>query len=156
MTYQEKFLLKARDAAVHAGHIYPSIAACEAALESSWGLSRLATEANNLFGQKQSHPPISAETFTLPTKEFLHGTWQTIQANWAKFANWQECFSARMNLLRTLAPSYPAYKAALAATDPETFVIEVSKSWSTDPQRAAKVLSIYRAHKDVLESVSGN
>lgn len=150
LPFQTKFLNAALAAAKASGHIFPNIAACEAALESSWGLSQLATEANNLFGQKQSHPPISAETLTLPTKEYLHGTWQTVQANWAKFASWQECFSARMNLLKALAPSYPAYRAALAAKDPETFVTEVSKSWSTDPQRAAKVLSIYRAHRDIV------
>ena len=32
----------------------------------------------------------------------------------------------------------------------EQFVVDVSKSWSTDPERAGKVLSIYDAHKDAL------
>ncbi|HZU08351.1 MAG TPA: glucosaminidase domain-containing protein, partial [Pseudacidobacterium sp.] len=58
MTMQETFLQKAYQAAAAAGHIFPEYAACEAALESGWGLSHLATEANNLFGQKQAHPPL--------------------------------------------------------------------------------------------------
>ena len=53
-TPQDTFLRQASAAARAAGHIFPDYAACEAALESTWGQSRLAREANNLFGQKQS------------------------------------------------------------------------------------------------------
>lgn len=53
--YQEEFLQQAASAARRAGHIFPEYAACEAALESAWGHSELAREANNLFGQKQAH-----------------------------------------------------------------------------------------------------
>ena len=53
-TPQDSFLRQASAAARAAGHIFPDYAACEAALESTWGQSRLAREANNLFGQKQS------------------------------------------------------------------------------------------------------
>jgi hypothetical protein len=72
MAMQDDFLLKACEAARTAGHVFPEYAACEAALESAWGMSRLAVEANNLFGQKQSHPPLG-ESLDLPTKEYLHG-----------------------------------------------------------------------------------
>ncbi len=50
---QDEFLSKACAAARSAGHIFPEYAACEAALESGWGMSGLAQKANNLFGQKQ-------------------------------------------------------------------------------------------------------
>ncbi len=53
-TPQDSFLRQASAAARAAGHIFPDYAACEAALESTWGRSRLAREANNLFGQKES------------------------------------------------------------------------------------------------------
>jgi flagellum-specific peptidoglycan hydrolase FlgJ len=139
------FLLKAFNAATQASHIWPAYAAAESALESAWGRSELAVKANNLFGQKQSHPPIGA-TLSLPTKEFLHGTWVTVQASWAVFADWEACFAARMALLRNLATDYPNYQLALEAPDGEAFITEVSKSWSTDPDRGAKVLSIYHAH----------
>jgi len=144
---QEYFLRRACDAARAAGHLFPEYAACEAALESGWGQSRLATEANNLFGQKQSaDAPSGFATLSLSTREFLHGRWVTVIAHWACFADQASSFRARMALLRRLEHSYPAYARALAATTGEAFIEEVSRAWSTDPQRAQKVLAIHRQH----------
>jgi len=152
---QEEFLRKARDAARAAGHIFPEYAACEAALESGWGMSQLAEEANNLFGQKQAHPAlVGTETLSLPTREYLHGAWTTVQANWVRFPAWPACFEERMNLLRSLCHAYPHYAAALAAKTGEEFIHEVSKSWSTDPQRAGKVLAIYDHHCEVFAAMA--
>jgi flagellum-specific peptidoglycan hydrolase FlgJ len=147
-TAQNEFLLKAAAAARAAGHLFPDFAACEAALESGWGLSHLAIEANNLFGQKQAHPPLpGTETLSLPTREFLHGAWVVVQAAWVKFPSWESCFLERMALLRSLADAWPNYRAALAAKTGEQFVTEVSRSWSTDPARAGKVLAVYDDHR---------
>lgn len=147
MSLQTLFLARAYRTAQAARHIFPAYAACEAALESGWGRSYLAVEANNLFGQKQSHPPLAGtETFAMPTREFLHDHWMTVSANWAKFVNWSECFRARMALLERLARAYPHYEAALHATTGEQYVTTVSLSWSTDPERAGKVLAVYDAH----------
>ncbi len=148
-TTQEIFLTRARIAAHAAGHLYPEFAACEAALESAWGLSKLAVEANNLFGQKQSHPP-AGESIQLPTKEFAHGAWLTVPAVWAKFSDWQDCFASRMALLRRLGGTYPSYAAALAASDGAGFITLVSKRWSTDPDRAQKVLQVWHEHRSVF------
>jgi flagellum-specific peptidoglycan hydrolase FlgJ len=161
-TLQDNFLRNASAAACAAGHIFPEFAACEAALESTWGQSRLAREANNLFGQKQSLEKQSPEkqftdsidgcaipdagVLAMPTQEFLHGRWVTVVARWARFTDAAACFRARMALLRRLEHSYPAYGRALAATTGEAFIEEVSRAWSTDPQRAAKVLAIHRQH----------
>lgn len=151
---QEEFLRKAYSAASAAGHIFPRFAACEAALESGWGLSKLAVEANNLFGQKQAHPAFKGtETLTLPTREFLHGAWVTVEAHWVRFADWSGCFAGRMALLRSLRHAYPNYAAALDAATGEQFITEVSKTWSTDPGRAGKVLSVYDCHKAALEDL---
>jgi flagellum-specific peptidoglycan hydrolase FlgJ len=146
-TPQDFFLRQASAAARAAEHIFPDYAACEAALESAWGQSRLARDANNLFGQKQSLDEANGVgTISMPTHEFLHGQWVTLTAHWARFADQAACFRARMALLRRLERSYPAYARALAATTGEVFIEEVSRAWSTDPQRAAKVLAIHRQH----------
>ena len=109
MSIQTIFLSRAYRAAQAAHHIFPAFAACEAALESGWGRSQLAIEANNLFGQKQSHPPLAGtETIAMPTREFLHGHWLTVSANWAKFADWSECFRARMEAAGTAEPGLSA------------------------------------------------
>lgn len=144
---QAEFLQKAHAAASSADHIFPEIAACEAALESGWGQSKLAIVANNLFGQKQSHPPVpGTETLSLPTREYLHGDWVTVSAEWIKFPSWNECFRSRMALLRRLSRAYPHYAKALESQTEEQFATEVSKSWSTDPDRAQKVLNLWRNH----------
>ena len=153
MSIQSLFLSRAFRAAQAARHIYPEFAACEAALESGWGHSRLAMEANNLFGQKQSHPPLAGtETITMPTREFLHNHWMTVQANWAKFPGWRQCFEARIFLLRQLRQAFPHYQAALTANSGEQYVIALSQSWSTDPARAGKVLAIYDAHSATFQN----
>ncbi|MGH9616458.1 MAG: glucosaminidase domain-containing protein [Acidobacteriaceae bacterium] len=151
MSIQSVFLLRAYRAAQAAHHVFPAYAACEAALESGWGQSQLATEANNLFGQKQSHPPMTGtETVAMPTREYLHDHWMTVSANWAKFTDWSECFRARMALLERLSHAYPNYGVALRAADGEQYLTAVSRSWSTDPERAGKVLAVYDAHSSLF------
>lgn len=119
-----EFLLKAVEAARAAGHLFPEYAACEAALESAWGESKLALQANNLFGQKQSHPARGA-SLNLPTREFLHGAWVFVQAQWIIFTDWQDAFAHRMALLRALENGCSDYRAALAAGTGEEFVEQV-------------------------------
>ena len=142
---QHQFLAKASAAASAANHVFPDMAACEAALESGFGRSGLATLDNNLFGMKQHKHPIY-ETHILPTKEFENGQWITVQAQWIHYPDWASCFLDRMATLERLAPfaGFEHYKAALEAKDAETYVREVSAKWSTDPNRADKVLGIYQ------------
>lgn len=147
---QTHFLTVVYQAAKQSAHIFPGAAAAEAALESEWGLSELAVKDFNLFGQKQQVHPIYG-TVHIPTKEFLNHHWVVVDAAWIVFPNWAASFGSRMDTLRRLASAYPHYDAALEATTPEVFVTEVSKSWSTDPDRAKKVLDIYHSHLDILK-----
>ena len=140
------FLTKALAGATASGHAWPEYAACEAALETGWGGSGLCQRANNLFGQKQGPQTAGLPTITIPTREFIHGQWVVVDAVWPVFASWADSFSARMELLTALAGEYPNYAAALAASNGEDFVTEVSKTWSTDPTRGAQVLAIHRRH----------
>lgn len=118
------------------------MAACEAALESGYGRSQLATQDNNLFGMKQHLHPLYG-THVLSTREFLGGEWVTLNASWITYPDWQACFADRMATLKRLAPHFPHYAAALGAASATAYVNEVSRSWSTDPARAAKVIAIY-------------
>lgn len=130
------------DAAFAAFHIFPTMAACEAAEESNFGQSRLAKEDFNLFGLKQhEHPTYGVASF--PTREFLGGAWRSVEAQFIKYPDIKTCFEDRMATLKRLAPSYPHYAEALAATDPLEYVRAVSRTWSTDPSRAANCIAIY-------------
>jgi flagellum-specific peptidoglycan hydrolase FlgJ len=150
----QDFLSLALQAAQDSGHVFPAYAACEAALESGWGESKLATVANNLFGMKQPKDPNATQypVLSLPTKEFLNNEEVTVNALWPMYPSWGVCFSERMNTLRRVS----IYAPALAATTGEDFVRLVSQHWSTDPERANKVLQIYRAHGDLLDPTLGN
>jgi flagellum-specific peptidoglycan hydrolase FlgJ len=146
---QRHFLDAAAAQAVKANHPFPKMAACEAALESTWGHSELAREANNLFGTKQHAHPIYG-TMNLPTREWagstVDGRWVTVTAQWVRYPDLRACFNDRLATLERLSNAYPHYKAALNAQDPRTYITEVSKTWSTDPLRAAKVLDIYQEY----------
>lgn len=147
---QTQFLQQANVAATSAAHIFPAAAACEAALESGFGISELSGSYFNLFGQKQQVHPIYG-TVHIPTKEYLEHHWVSVDAAWVVFPDWAASFKSRMDTLRRMAPTYPYYASALQSTTPEEFVTWVSKSWSTDPDRAKKVLSIYHSHLDILK-----
>jgi len=141
-TAQREWLISIAQAALAAEHVWPNMAGCEAALESSYGQSALARQDNNLFGMKQHVHPV-AGTVILPTHEVLSGVDVMVKAAFVKYATIAECFEDRMETLLRLAPHYPHYAAALTATDSAVYIQEVSKSWSTDPTRASKVLAIY-------------
>jgi flagellum-specific peptidoglycan hydrolase FlgJ len=152
---QRDFLAKARIEALKANHPFPAMAACEAALESSWGHSGLVRDACNLFGMKQ-HAHAIFGTLTLPTQEFLNGEWKQVSANWVQYPDWASCFADRCATLQRLSNAYPHYKAALNAKDAETYISEVSQTWSTDPNRAKKVLSIYQEYMSEMQGDSQN
>jgi flagellum-specific peptidoglycan hydrolase FlgJ len=140
---QRNFLTRAAAEADKARHPFPKMAACEAALESGWGNSTLAKEGNNLFGTKQ-HTHAIYGTMDLPTKEYINSEWISTVAHWVKYPDWATCFADRLATLNRLASTYPHYAAAIDAKDVETYITEVSKTWSTDPNRAEKCLSVYR------------
>jgi len=124
------------------GHIFPEYAAAEAALESNWGQSRLAREANNLFGQKARKNNPYGE-LSIDTREFLNGEWVVQPAHWIAYPDVATCFKDRMTTLQRLRHAYPHYNDALNAANGEDYVNSVSLTWSTDPSRAQKVLQIH-------------
>lgn len=144
---EKEFLHFAQLAAEQAGHIYPEMAACEAALESGYGTSKLATQGHNLFGMKQHCHPVYP-TLNLPTQEFVKGDWVATSAAWVEYPNLRSCFADRIQTLKRLAPFYPHYARALAAATATAYVMEVSQTWSTDPGRGEKVLDIYDGAAD--------
>lgn len=159
------FFSRALAAAVRGGHLFPAYAVCEAAEESGWAESELSSY-NNLFGQKWPEDPPPGWIYPkiqIPTWEVVNGERVRLvgpQAPyWPVFPGWTASFRERMALLRRLgalrledgAPRFPGYAAALAATSGEQFVVEVSKDWSTDPQRADNVLTIYKDHAGMLQ-----
>jgi flagellum-specific peptidoglycan hydrolase FlgJ len=153
---QREFLDRAAAEAAKANHPFPQMAACEAALESTWGHSELAREDNNLFGMKQHAHPIY-KTVNLPTHEGTpgHADWKQISAAFVEYPDWASCFADRLSTLQRLSSVYPHYKAALAAPDAAVYVTEVSKTWSTDQTRAEHVIGIYNDYQSQPHAPEG-
>ena len=154
----DQFFPLAIQAARAGGHIFPAYAACEAAEESAWGASQLCLRANNLFGQKAPlNPPAdwAYPVLSLPTHEWnaAAGRLEPATADWPIFPDWATSFRERFALLNRLSYRYSNYAMALAATTGEQFVICVSKTWASDPQRGDNVLAIYAQHQALLESL---
>ncbi|MBI4492533.1 MAG: glucosaminidase domain-containing protein [Chloroflexi bacterium] len=120
-------------------HIPASVTVAQAILESSWGESRLAREANNYFGIK-AHTEIGpAGLVWMPTAEVLDG--QDVRVT--------EVFRAYNNLGESVRDHHrflleqPRYKAALGVSDPAVFVQRVAAAgYSTDPGYVDKVLTL--------------
>jgi len=64
-----------------------SFKVAEAAMESGWGRSQLASQGKKLFGVK-ADPSCHGDVMTINTREFLHGTWVMVPARWQKYADW--------------------------------------------------------------------
>ncbi len=150
---QLSFLKNVGIAAKASGHIWPAMAACEAAVETAWGTSQSFKQGRNLFGTKQHQHPVFG-TVNLPTVEVVGGQPVHTLAAFIEYPTVAACFADRMATLLRLAPDYPNYAAALSADSAEAFVTAVSKSWSTAPDRAANCISILHAHGAILPPVT--
>jgi flagellum-specific peptidoglycan hydrolase FlgJ len=137
--YQSTFLKQMLVGAYNALHPFPAYAASEAALESGYGVSEAFIKARNPFGLKQHAHPIYG-TLSLPTREFLHGSWVVVDAEWVLYPTYDAAFKDRLDTLKRMTS---LYGLSLAAKTGEEFIIDVSKHWSTDPQRAQKVLAVH-------------
>jgi flagellum-specific peptidoglycan hydrolase FlgJ len=143
-------LAKVYAAAVQSCCLFPEAQACEAMVETSWMTTVLGYVDHNLFGTKQHEHPIYG-TVNLPTKEFINSNWIVVNAAFVLYPDFASCFADRMATLNRLAPEYPHYAAALAATTPEEFLTQVSLTWSTGPTRGEQCIEILHAHQDILQ-----
>jgi len=118
-----------------------SITMAQAILESGWGRSTLATEANNFFGMKGEGP---AGHITLPTTEFVNGQRVTVQANFRRYHNPQESFEDHGRLL---ANNTRYAQAMTNADDPHKFAQELQRAgYATDPEYASKISKIINSY----------
>jgi len=119
-----------------------SFVVAEGALESGWGASQLAQQAFNLFGVK-ADPSWHGPTWSMQTREFLSGHWVMVPAVWRKYADWLGSISDHAQFLI----SNPRYRPAFAYTSGTTFAQAIAAAgYATDPQYAAKIISIIKAH----------
>ncbi|STY35332.1 glucosaminidase domain-containing protein [Listeria fleischmannii] len=143
-TKEEKFInqLSKHAQEIQAKHqILTSVTLAQAILESNWGESELASQANNLFGVKgRSGQPV----VSMPTKEFTDGKWIEIKANFRKYTNWNESLDDHAQLfVNGTSWSKTKYHGVLGAKDYKIAAQEIMKAgYATDPDYASKLISI--------------
>lgn len=97
-----------------------SITLAQAILESGWGKSGLALQANNYFGVKA----VQGEDYVdFRTTEYFHGVKQTVMAEFAKYHTIADSFAAHAKLLATLKRYAPAMAVA---TDASAFAVAIA------------------------------
>lgn len=120
--------------------VLPSVVAAQAALESNWGRSSLATQGKNLFGVKGSY---KGQSIVFPTQEWTGGGYVTINDAFAKYPSWDVSIVEHGKLIAENA----RYRAAIGKTDPLAQITAIwSAGYATDPAYPSKIMSVINAN----------
>ena len=150
MNYKQKYCERMKEALywakIRGARVNDAVLFAQGALESNWGQSVLAKEANNLFGIKAGKT-WNGGTIELPTTEFRwqKGYYKTI-GKWRKYRSWQECILDYSCLLKDL----PWFQDALQCLDNADKFLEAilptegEPGWATDNKYKEKVREIGR------------
>ena len=122
--------------------VYASFSIAEAALESAWGTSKLATQGYNLFGVK-ADKSWAGDTISFRTREYLNKQWVFVNALWRKYPSWLGSFNDHAEFLH----HNKRYAKAFLAGSVEEFTVEIANAgYATDPLYASKIISMIKQH----------
>jgi LysM repeat protein len=142
-TPQEKFIASIAEAAVQSADdtgVPASVTIAQAILESYWGSSRLAREANNFFGIKAQTKSGSAGAVRFDVWEVIGGRNVVQSQAFRAYTTIAESFVDHGRFFLENS----RYAAAMAVKDdPRKFAREVSRAgYATDPSYASKLISL--------------
>ena len=122
-------------------HVLASLQIAQAILESDWGESTLASQYHNYFGVKagQDEPGV-----VLSTLEYVNDHYETVNARYRTYPNWQASFAAHAQLFVNGVDWNPKkYSDVLAATDYRSGAAALQKDgYATDPGYTSKIVTI--------------
>lgn len=123
-----------------------------AAMESNWGLSKLALEAHNLFGIKAG-PTWKAQGgdyLDYPTYEWIKGVKTATKASFRRYPDFTASLKDLIHLIKITTIYKPSY-AALARGDIQGFFQAIDSSgYSTAPNYASRISNFLRAVSKVV------
>lgn len=123
--------------------LFPSVMMAQAALESGWGRSKLASLYNNLFGIK-ADPSWKGEKVVLSTGEYLQGIWQNVKDAFRVYSDPVLSFRDRVKFLE----ENPRYRAVFEAQTPEEQARALQNAgYATDPKYATKLIATIHANE---------
>lgn len=146
MTGNESTFLKlavpAALASQHATGVPASITIAQAILESGWGQTGLAKQANNYFGIKTAVHVAPDSYLELPTHEVVNGQSVEELAKFARYATVADGFKAH-GLLLSCAPRYAPAMAVRG--DAAQFATALQRcGYSTNPHYSEALLALVR------------
>lgn len=116
-------------------HLFASITIAQAILESDWGRSDLAIEANNLFGIKGSY---NQQTTVMPTDEVINGERITVNDSFKKYNTIQESLVDHLEFIK--GSSYESIKTS--KNYKEAAIALQNGGYATDPNYAEKLIEL--------------
>ncbi|WP_281165912.1 glycoside hydrolase family 73 protein [Liquorilactobacillus sicerae] len=121
-------------------HLLTSITLAQAALESDWGQSQLANKYHNLFGIKSNQ----TNSKLLTTKEYVNGSWITVEARFAVYNNWTASIAAHTQLLLNGTKwDKNHYQTVLQADNYRQAAQALqTQGYATDPAYAQKLIEV--------------
>jgi len=127
-------------ACMKATGIPASFTLAQAALESSWGASKLALEGHNLFGVKADRS-WTGDILMMETREVFNGKSVMVNARWRKYPTWQACIDDRAHFFA----DNPRYKDCFHETTGEGWAYAAKRAgYATDPAYAEKLIAVMR------------
>jgi len=155
---QQDFIALIKPEAIKTYHKYkvlPSLTIAQAILESDWGTSILAIEANNLFGIKWTDDS-GYDYVVKQTKEYINNQWITIDAKFRKYNSINDSIIDYALLLQN-----PRYEKVLNAKDYKEAAFEVWQAgYATDSNYPQKLIEqiekfeLYKIDNEVLSSIN--
>lgn len=117
-----------------------SFTLAQAALESSWGASRLARQGFNLFGVKADRA-WRGPTISMDTREVFNGKAVMVPALWRQYGSWADCLADRVEFFKR----NPRYAACFKETTGPGWCHAVAAAgYATDPEYANLLLSMIK------------
>ena len=143
MSHKEEFINKVKDGAIEGWKkhkILPSVSIAQAILESNWGRSKLAKEANNLFGIKGDY---KGESMTVKTKEWDGSKMIDVDAGFKKYPSWNESIEDHGTFFTSTDWRKNNYKNVIGENNYKDMAKALSDSgYATDPAYASKLINI--------------
>ncbi|MCK8607743.1 glycoside hydrolase family 73 protein [Apilactobacillus ozensis] len=138
--YQANFFNSIKDSAVSIANqndLFPSIMMAQAALESGYGTSSLATNANNYFGIKGNY---QGQSTSMNTSEYGSSGAYNTNANFRKYPSPAESLQDYANFLNTAR--YSNVHRSVAETYQIAAQNLVQDGYATDPNYSFKLIKI--------------
>ncbi len=137
------WLLPAAKATEAATGIPAAFTVAQGALESSWGASKLAQQAKNIFSIK-ADTAWKGATLSMDSIEVVQGRRVMTPCLWRVYASLDDCCTDRAAFFRR----NQRYAHCFAETAADGWARAVQAAgYATDPAYADKIISVMRAHK---------